>query len=97
MLFLVRVVIVVQFYSGIKPLKTHQGNKDMNGQKRLKRIVIYANDIQLITGKKYKGALGLLKRIKRSLNKSEDSLVTIDEFCIYTGIDREEIEHLLQD
>jgi len=69
----------------------------MKGQKRLKRIVIYHHDIQLITGKKYKAARTMLRNIKRSLNKSEESLVTIDEFCIYTGIEKEDILHLIND
>ncbi|WP_018343421.1 hypothetical protein [Cytophaga aurantiaca] len=61
------------------------------------RIIIYTSDIQLITGKKYKPALALLHKIKKSLNKSEGSFVTIDEFCIYTGLEKEEIIHLIKD
>jgi len=72
-------------------------NKGMNGQKGLKRIVIYPNDIQLITGKKDKGARNLLKRIKKSFNKSDESFVTIDEFCIYTGLEKQDIIHLIKD
>ncbi len=39
----------------------------------------------------------MLSKIKRSLNKSEESFVTIDEFCIYAGLEKEDILHLIND
>ena len=69
----------------------------MNGNKWVKRVVIYTSDIQIITGKSYKPAYALLNKIKKSFNKSAESLVTIDEFCIYTGIEKEDILHLIKD
>jgi hypothetical protein len=70
---------------------------DAKELKRLKRIIINSYDVQIITGRKNKGANALLKKIRKSLNKSDESLVTIDEFCIYSGIDKEDIIHLLSD
>ena len=55
---------------------------------RLKRIIIYPKDIQLITGKKEKSSRLLYEKIKRALKKPESGLVTIDEFCAYTGLEK---------
>ena len=63
--------------------------------KGIQRIIIYQKDIQRITGKKEKACRNLLKRIKKSLNKTEESFISLDEFCIYTGLDREEVETFL--
>lgn len=65
--------------------------------KKLYRIVIYAKDIQLITGKGERAARHMMHKIKVSLNKSNESIVTIDEFCIYAGIEKEDILHLILD
>ena len=63
--------------------------------KGTQRIIIYQKDIQRITGKKEKACRNLLKRIKKSLNKTEESFISLDEFCIYTGLEREEVEAFL--
>jgi len=65
--------------------------------KGTQRIIVYQKDIQRITGKKEKACRNLLKRIKKSLNKTSESFITIDEFCIYTGLDKEEVMPFLQD
>lgn len=39
----------------------------------------------------------MMQKIKISLNKSPESLITIDEFCVYAGIDKEDIMHLIID
>jgi len=71
--------------------------KGMKGQKGLKRIVVTAKDVQLITGKKDKGSRNLLKKIKMAFNKSKESFVTFDEFCIYTGLEMEDVKQFIKD
>jgi hypothetical protein len=55
------------------------------------RIVIYTKDVSNITGLKPRTAQKLLYRIRRSLNKEEGSLVTVHDFCRYTGIKEEHV------
>jgi GTP-sensing pleiotropic transcriptional regulator CodY len=53
---------------------------------RTGRIIIYPKDIQRITGKSERYGRLLLKRIKDHFKKEDHQLVTVDEFCAYTGI-----------
>ncbi|MBA5628922.1 hypothetical protein [Moheibacter lacus] len=63
----------------------------------MKRICIYPKDIQLITGKSYRQSARLAQKIKKELNKPEKEFLTIDDFCLYTGINYEQFEHLIMD
>lgn len=56
-----------------------------------KRVCIYPKDIQRITGKSYRQSTRILNEIRKSLNKPKKSLVSIDEFCGYTGLKYEEV------
>ena len=58
----------------------------------LKRACIYPKDVQRITGKSYRQSLRMLQQIKRDLNKEKEQLISIDEFCIYTGLKFEHVE-----
>jgi hypothetical protein len=61
----------------------------------VKRIVIYPKDIQVITGKSYRQSLRFLNRIKEDLNKLDNELVSIEEFCQYTSLKYEQVEPLI--
>ncbi|MCE2893742.1 MAG: hypothetical protein LW721_04835 [Flammeovirgaceae bacterium] len=61
----------------------------------MERIIIYPKDIQRITGKSERYGRLLLKRIKDHLKKEDHQLVTIEEFCSYTGIKIEEVSGYL--
>ena len=61
-----------------------------------KRIIIYPKDVQNITGKKYKMANRLINKIKQHLGKP-DGLVTVKEFCQFTGIAEDEVQRFLID
>ncbi len=61
----------------------------------MNRVCIYPKDIQLITGKSYRQSIRLMQKIKKELNKLENEFLTIDEFCIYTGIRYEQVSHLI--
>ena len=56
-----------------------------------KRVCIYPKDIQLITGKSYRQSTRLLQQIKASYQKEDEQMITIDEFCQYSGISKEEL------
>ena len=62
-----------------------------------KRLFIYPKDIQRITGKSYRQSLRLLNKIRNDLNKLENEFVSIEEFCIYTGLNFEKVLELIID
>lgn len=61
----------------------------------LKRVAIYAQDIQSITGRSERYARNVLTRIRRKLKKEPHQLVSVGEFCEYMGWSEEEVLRLL--
>jgi hypothetical protein len=61
----------------------------------LKRVCIYPKDIQRITGKSYRQSLRMLQKIRKDLNKLQNELVSIEEFCQYTSLKYEQVERLI--
>ncbi len=59
------------------------------------RVCIYPKDIQRITGKSYRQSTRIMQKIKKDLNKPENEFLTIEEFCLYTGIKYEQVTHLI--
>ncbi|SNB26987.1 conserved hypothetical protein [Flavobacterium psychrophilum] len=55
------------------------------------RVCIYPKDVQRIMGKEYAQARLYLLKIKKNLNKESHHLISIEEFCEYTGL---KIEHV---
>lgn len=60
------------------------------------RIVIYIRDIQNITGRSENGARTLMERIKKAKGKTPSQLITLAEFCEYSGLDEEEVKLFLK-
>ncbi|UFH36551.1 hypothetical protein [Flavobacterium acetivorans] len=60
-----------------------------------KRICIYPKDVQRITGKSYRYSRLLLIAIKKELNKQEHQFLSIEEFCLYTGLKLELVQPLI--
>ena len=60
-----------------------------------KRIVLYAKDVENITGKKGRTANNLLQRIREQNKKPKNAFVTVKDFCRFTGIDEEEVQEFL--
>ncbi len=58
---------------------------------KYQRIVIYPKDIQIITGKSERYGRKLIQTIKKHFQKDEHQLVSIDEFCQYIGLEREQV------
>ena len=60
-----------------------------------KRLCIYPQDIQRITGKSYRQSIRLLQKIRKELNKLQNEFVSIEEFCQYTSLKIEQVEPLI--
>lgn len=61
----------------------------------LQRVCIYPKDIQRITGKSYRQSIRIMQKIKNQLNKGQNEFLTIEEFCLATGIKPDQISHLI--
>lgn len=66
-------------------------------KKMPKRIVIYAKDVENITGRKTRASRKLLQRIREQNKKQKDAFVTVKEFCLFTGISEDEVREFLLD
>lgn len=55
------------------------------------RVCIYPKDVQRITGKTYRQARLYLNKIKTNLNKEPHQLISIEEFCVYSGLQMEHV------
>ena len=62
----------------------------------MKRICIFTQDIQQITGKSDRNCRKILSDIKKSLNKEKHQLVTIEELCNYLGIEKSSVMDLIK-
>ena len=61
-----------------------------------KRICMYPKDIQIVTGKSYRQSTRLFQAIIKSLNKSEKQFLSVEEFCQFSGLKRDEVEPLIK-
>ncbi|MBT1688111.1 hypothetical protein [Dawidia soli] len=61
----------------------------------LKRVVIYSKDIEVITGRSGRYARKVMTRIRRALGKQRHQLVSLGEFCAYTGLPEDEVARYL--
>jgi hypothetical protein len=59
------------------------------------RIIIYAKDIQRITGKTDRYGRALLDRIRKYYKKPDHQFVTIEEFCAYSGLPYQDVVAML--
>ncbi len=62
-----------------------------------KRMCIYPKDVQRITGFTERFGRKLLSKIKKSLNKEPHHFISVDEFCSYTGLGKDEVLQYLID
>jgi len=60
------------------------------------RVCIYPKDVQIVTGKSERWGRDVIKKIKSNLNKQHHQLITIDEFCIYMGLDKPTVKQMLR-
>jgi len=55
------------------------------------RVCMYPKDVQRILGKEYTQARLYLIKIRKHLRKEDHQLVSVEEFCKYTGLPFEEV------
>ncbi|MBV7532854.1 hypothetical protein KW844_22355 [Chitinophaga sp. sic0106] len=60
-----------------------------------KRIVIYARDIENITGRSERTARLLMQRIREAYGKKPGQFISISEFCLFTGLKEIEVEKFI--
>jgi hypothetical protein len=60
------------------------------------RLVIFAKDIQRITGRGERHARGLIRKVKQAYGKDAHQFLTIDEFCDYSGLKKEDILSIIE-
>ena len=59
------------------------------------RLCVYPKDVQRITGKSERYSRMLLQKIKEKFEKEEHQFVSIEDFCKYTGLKKEQVQPLL--
>jgi hypothetical protein len=52
----------------------------------MERICIYPKDVQIITGRSERYGRNVLNQIKKKLAKEKHQLVSVEEFCLHTGL-----------
>jgi hypothetical protein len=55
------------------------------------RIVIYAKDISNITGRKERTARKMIAQIRKKYKKKKGDLISVKEFCEFTGLEESEV------
>ncbi|MEO8771137.1 MAG: hypothetical protein ABI402_13655 [Ferruginibacter sp.] len=50
------------------------------------RLIVYPKDVQRITGKSERWGRMLLQKVMEKLNKEEHQMISVEEFCMYTGL-----------
>ena len=60
-------------------------------------VLITPKDIQRIMGNCYKTACRIHRRIRQFTGKRQGQVITIDDFCDFTGLTRENVETLLNE
>lgn len=64
---------------------------------RITRLCIYPKDIQRITGKSERYSRDLIHKIRKSLNKEDHQVVTIEELSTYLGIPLHSVQACITD
>ena len=55
------------------------------------RLCIYPKDVQRITGKSERYGRMLLQKIRHYFSKEDHQFVTVEDFCTYTGVKKEDV------
>lgn len=64
---------------------------------KITRLCIYPKDIQRITGKSERYSRDLIHKIRKSLNKEDHQVVTIEELSTYLGIPLQSVQTFITD
>ena len=60
------------------------------------RVCIYPKDVQIVTGKSERWGRDVIRKIKTKFRKEDHQLVTIEEFCLYMGLQKESVTKTLR-
>jgi hypothetical protein len=63
----------------------------------IKPLAIYTKDVQRIIGKTDRSARHLMTAIRRRLGKEKHHLISVGEFCDYTGLPENEVFRRMAD
>ena len=55
----------------------------------MERVCIYPKDVQIVTGKSERWGREVIKKIKSHFSKEPHQLVSINEFCLYMGLQQD--------
>lgn len=66
-------------------------DKVLKSINEMERVCIYPKDIQIVTGRSERYGRKLIAEIKKWLSKENHQLVSIEEFCQYTGLKKENV------
>jgi len=61
------------------------------------RLIIYPKDVQRITGKSERWGRMLLQKVMEKFNKEEHQLISVEEFCLYTGLKIDQVMPFIKD
>lgn len=79
----------------MQPVQTIPGAGGKSSKKLLTRIVIYPKDVEIITGRSHRTACRILRDIRLAMGKSKHQLISIDEFCLHTGMEERLVREFL--
>lgn len=60
------------------------------------RLVIYVGDVMNIMGRRESVAYDILAEIRKTYNLRRGALVTVKQFCSYTGLDYDDVINYLK-
>ena len=66
-------------------------------KEKLKRLCIYPKDIQKITGKSERYSRDLIHKIRAFSEKQKHQCITIEDFCKYSGLSKEQVLPFIND
>ena len=55
------------------------------------RLIVYTKDVMNITGRSKNPSRNILAAIRKKYNKPPKALVTIEEFCEFTGLKEDKV------
>jgi len=66
-------------------------------ENQLKRITIFTQDVERLTGWSQRSARRMLQQVREHLGKKDEEILTITEFCKYTGLKEEQVRPFMSD
>ncbi len=61
------------------------------------RMVLYAKDVERITGRRPRTCYTILEKVRKHYGKRKDDFVTIREFCMFLNLDETLVREYLCD